>query len=155
MTNIRARGSVRFLADDFGARFSHYANMSKRKRSARTLERLEEMKQASGWYAAAWRDFKNLTLEELADELGTGKSVVSELESGAPKRDGKPPARYNRDWADKFAKALGTTPGHIIDVNPFTANDEFFREWAGDLASLDDAGRDAVVSLLKALKRTG
>ena len=43
----------------------------------------EALREASGWYAAAWRDFKKITQQELADEVGSSRGQVSDLETGS------------------------------------------------------------------------
>lgn len=98
--------------------------MAKRARAPR-LEKHEEFKERSGWYLAAWRDFRGLSLEELAEEVGTSKGQISDLETGAEKKGTKQNARYNRDWVESLARALDTTPGFLIDVNPYRVDDAF------------------------------
>lgn len=102
--------------------------MAKRPRKPR-LDLYEAMRDASGWYLAAWRDFRGLTLEDLADEAGTSKGMVSDLETGARNSKGQIAQRFNRDWLDKFSAALGVRRGHLIDVNPY-AVDEQETAWA-------------------------
>lgn len=104
------KGRVRNTHADNRVRLSQHANMAKRDLGPVDYEALRE---ASGWYAAAWRDFKKITQQELADEVGSSRGQVSDLETGAK-------TRYNRDWVKKFSDALGVRPGFLIDVNPFT-----------------------------------
>jgi len=89
---------------------SHNANMAKRDLGPVDYEALRE---ASGWYAAAWRDYRKITQQELADEISSSRGQVSDLETGAK-------TRFNRDWVKKFSEALRVRPGFLIDVNPFT-----------------------------------
>lgn len=98
--------------------------MSKRLRKPRSQEQLAEYREKSGWWLAAWRDFKGLSLEELADEVGTSKGVVSDLETGALRSNGKPAQRYNKDDVPRFAAALGIPQGYLFDVNPYTVDVE-------------------------------
>ena len=107
--HVRKR-RVRNTHADIRVRLSQHANMAKRDLGPVDYEALRE---ASGWYAAAWRDFKKITQQELADEVGSSRGQVSDLETGAK-------TRYNRDWVKKFSDALGVRPGFLIDVNPFT-----------------------------------
>lgn len=76
-------------------------------------------KEASGWYLAAWRDFVGMTLEELAEQVGTSKGVVSDLETGARRSNGALAQRFNKDDVERFARALSTTGGDLLDTNPF------------------------------------
>lgn len=98
--------------------------MANRKRQPR-IEKHEDFKVKSGWYLAAWRDFRNLSLEELAEEVGTSKGQISDLETGATKGGTKQSARYNRDWVESLARALQTTPGFLLDVNPYSVDETF------------------------------
>lgn len=107
--HVRKR-RVRNMHADNRRGLSQHANMAKRDLGPVDYEALRE---ASGWYAAAWRDFKKITQQELADEVGSSRGQVSDLETGAK-------TRYNRDWVKKFSDALGVRPGFLIDVNPFT-----------------------------------
>lgn len=128
--------------------------MARRPRKPR-LDQYEAFKKASGWYLAAWRDHRGLTLEELAAEVDITKGMVSDFETGALKSNGTQAQRFNRDWVDKFAKALGTTGGYLIDINPF--GDESKLVAIADVyRRLSDADREVAVSLVSALlARTG
>jgi transcriptional regulator with XRE-family HTH domain len=106
---------------------------------------------ASGWWLAAWRDYRGLTLEELADELGRTKGYVSDIETGAA-RSGRPATRFNRDTIDQMAKALSTTGGRLIDVNPFEM-DERTDQIESIFRDLDQASRDAVIQMAQTLQR--
>jgi predicted transcriptional regulator len=109
---------------------------------------------ASGWYLAAWRDYRGLTLDELAAEIGSSKGYVSDLETGAARPD-RPIRRFNRDIVDSVAKAIGTTGGRLIDVNPYQI-DHDADQFDAALRSLDDTGRQAVLQLAATLSgKTG
>lgn len=100
---------VRNAPADKRSAFSHNANMARKAEGPTDYEALRE---ASGWFAAAWRDYRGLKQQELADEIGTSRGQISDLETGAK-------TRFNRDWVEKFSKALDVRPGRLIDVNPF------------------------------------
>lgn len=70
------------------------------------------LQQRTGWFLAAWRDYRGMTLEKLAAEVETTKGQISALESGRP-------AQYNREWVEKFSLALKCDPHELIGVNPF------------------------------------
>jgi transcriptional regulator with XRE-family HTH domain len=152
MTNHSARANVRGLLNDISPRGSHNANMAKRPRKPR-LDQYEAFRQASGWWVAAWRDYRGLTQDELAAEVGITKGMVSDLESGAIRGNNDKGARFNRDWLDKFSKALGTTGGYLIDVNPF-ATDKGLLAW-GDLYQglqrLSDDDQEFTVGMVRDL----
>ena len=115
--------------------------MAMKPRKAR-LDLYPQYREASGWWLAAWRDYRNLTLEEMAEELGMSKGYVSDLETGA-QRGSRPPTRFNRDTLQAVAKAVGTTGGRLIDLNPFDL-DERVGEIEEIFLRLDDHERDAL-----------
>lgn len=126
-------------------KISHNANMAKKATGPTDYEAL---RLSSGWYAAAWRDFRGITQQDLADEIGSSRGQISDLETGAK-------TRFNRDWVEKFGKALNVTGGRLIDVNPFTLNQDADR-FDDALKALDEKGRNAVYQLAATLSgRTG
>lgn len=58
----------------------------------------------------AWRTFRGMTQLELAAELDTKSSIISELESGRIPLSAK--------WLNKLAPVLGTTAGFLLDHDP-------------------------------------
>lgn len=81
------------------------------------VEKFEGLKKRSGWYLAAWRHYRNLTLQDVADETGLSRSYISELESGKE--------RYNRDTHAAMSKALGVSLGFLIDINPYRVTEGY------------------------------
>ena len=126
--------------------------MSGRVRNARTVEQLEEYRSASGWYLAAWRDFRGLTLESLASELGSTKGYVSDLETGV-RRNGRPATRYNRDLVDSISALLGITGGHLLDLNPYRERDDKMK-LTDMMASMAPANIKALIQISKVLDET-
>lgn len=124
--------------------------MARRYEKQHSIEHYEALRRASGWYLQAWRHKRNLTLEELAEEVGTSRGQVSDLETGAAKKD-RPPTRFNRDWIEKMSKALDVSGGHLIDINPFLPQDPLtaVRE---RYEALDERGRQDALRLMDALK---
>lgn len=110
-----------------------------------------QYRETSGWWLAAWRDYRGLTLEDLADELGMSKGYVSDLETGAT-RGSRPPTRFNRDTVQAVAKAVGTTGGRLLDVNPYDV-DERSVEIESIFRDLDDPSRDALIQMAETLRR--
>lgn len=123
----------------------------KRKRTAREMEILEDLRRTSGWYLAAWRDYKQLTLDELGAEMGEAKGRLSELETGKPDKNGVP-RRYNRDLLDKAAAALNIAPGWLLDVNPFAA-DQTWMKIQEQLRQLGEADLQTVLRLVEAMPK--
>lgn len=72
-------------------------------------------------YLKQWREKAKLSQEELADKIGTTKSVISLLENEKRPLSAK--------WLRKLAEALDTTPGRILDVNPDEANADVLDIW--------------------------
>lgn len=114
----------------------------------------EDYRARSGWYLAAWRDIKGLTLEDLAAELGRSRGYISDLETGAV-RPPRAATRFNRDLIEQVAKVVGTTGGRLIDVNPFELDEQMDRLDAA-IARLDHAGRAAILNMAESwAARTG
>lgn len=117
--------------------------MGARKPKVWPKEHYDALRKASGWYLQAWRHYRNLTAQELADEAGTSKGVISDHEQGKG-------ARFNRDTLETYARALGTTPGFLIDHNPFLM-DEAFTAITEGAGRLGDEDRKTVADLVKRL----
>ncbi len=58
----------------------------------------------------AWRKFRRLTLEEVAEKADTTKAVIQQLETGR--------LTLSYKWLLRIAPVLGTTPGFLLDHNP-------------------------------------
>lgn len=149
--HLGKRDVRRWLNDDLLI-VSHNANMAKRKGRH---DLYDQYRAASGWYLAAWRDFKGLTLEALAEEIGSSKGYVSDLETGAARPD-RPIRRFNRDLVESMSKALGTTGGRLIDVNPFEIDAEA-DQFGAIMRGLDPTQREALINLASNMgaNRTG
>lgn len=117
--------------------------MAKRPRKPR-LDKHAAYREASGWWLAAWRDWATLSLEELAEEMGTSKGQLSDLETGAGS------SRYNRDWVEKAVNALKIPQGYLFDVNPFTA-DPTFERMVQAYRGLDEDGQSTAAQMVEVL----
>jgi transcriptional regulator with XRE-family HTH domain len=93
-------------------------------RSPKSPEAYDKLRQESGWYLAAWRAHRNLTLETLAVAMETSRGQISDLENGATNKKGVQ-TRYNRDWLEKACAALEVAAGDLIDTNPFREEPRF------------------------------
>ncbi|WP_310498317.1 helix-turn-helix transcriptional regulator [Sandarakinorhabdus sp.] len=68
-----------------------------------------------------WRDFRKLTQEDLAHAAGTTASVVSMLENGERQLSAK--------WLRRLAPCLETTPGLLLDHNPYDLDASILEIW--------------------------
>lgn len=96
-----------------------------------------------GNYLRQWRQFKGLTQEQLADKVGTTKAVISLLETEQRPLSSK--------WLRKFAEALGTTPGRILDIDPESDSAEMLDFWDHNLRKED---RARAIRVLRSLTGT-
>lgn len=97
--------------NDAGCAVVDYANMAKaKKKQAKPRNHLRE-----------WRKFRHLTQEQLAEKVGTDKSVISLLESSARGLSDK--------WAHRLAPLLGTSPGYLLDHDPANLPTGFIDLW--------------------------
>lgn len=128
----------------------HTFSMARRPRSNRSAL-YEGYRKDSGWWLAAWRDFKNLTLTDLAADLGRSVGYVSDLETGAH-RPGRAPSRFNKDIVEEVSQALGVPPGRLLDVNPFEW-DERQHQLAEIFGRLDEGDRAAIFQMAERLDK--
>lgn len=88
----------------------------------------------------AWREFRQMSQEVLADKVGTTASQISMLETGERGLSAK--------WLRKLAPILGTTPGHLLDHDPATIDNDVFDIWVG----IDRRDRAQALRVLKTFK---
>jgi transcriptional regulator with XRE-family HTH domain len=70
----------------------------------------------------AWREFRKMTQEQLAEAIGTTGAVISLLESGD--------RSLSLKWLLRIAPALRTTPGILLDHDPNTLDTDVLEIWA-------------------------
>ena len=88
----------------------------------------------------AWREFRKLSQEELAAKLDTTASQISMLETGERGLSAK--------WLRRLAPVLGTTPGHLLDHDPNSIDNDVFDIWVG----IDQRDRQRALSVLRQFK---
>lgn len=100
-------------------------------------------------YLKQWREHAKgadgkspMTQEELADKVGTTKSVISLLENEKRPLSAK--------WLRKFADALGTTPGRILDIDPDGDDAQMANAWD----ELNKRDRPRALRVLRSLTGT-
>lgn len=101
---------------------------------------VEVDKNAGPNHLAAWREFRKLTQEQLAEKVDTTPSQISMLETGD--------RGLSTKWLRRLAPALGTTPGHLLDHDPTTIDNDVFDIWM----EIDKRDRAAALRMLRALK---
>lgn len=70
----------------------------------------------------AWREFRDMSQQQLADAVGTTQHQVAYLESGERGLSAK--------WLRKLAGALDTTVGMILDHDPRELDSDIVEIWA-------------------------
>lgn len=90
-----------------------------------------------------WRKHSRMTQQELADAIGTTKSVISDLERGE--------LQLSPKWLRRLAPVLKTQPGHILDHDPETLDSDIIDIWA----HIDDRDREQAIRVLRSFVRTG
>lgn len=84
-----------------------------------------------------------MTQQELADAVGTTKSVISDLERGVVQLSDK--------WLRRLAPVLKTTPGWLLDHDPANLDDDLIDAWA----EVEVADRPRAIAILRTLGKTG
>lgn len=70
----------------------------------------------------AWREFRQMSQEELADKVDTAKGVISLLENNKRPLSDK--------WLYRLASALDTRAGFILDFDPNDLDTRMLEAWA-------------------------
>jgi transcriptional regulator with XRE-family HTH domain len=109
----------------------------------RELAYIPDMPDGDRNYLKAWREFREMTQEELADKVGTTKAVISLLENEKRPLSSK--------WLRKLAEALGTQPGHILDHDPADLDSDIIDIWS----RIDERDRDQAARVLRSFVKTG
>lgn len=126
MPNQSASLKVGYTRNDFLGVAAHGSAMAKQFKPRTEIEHVV-LRDASGWWLAAWRDYRGLTGEALGERLGeidgkpVSKGQISALEKGS---SGKRAVRWNRTWVETLAEALETTPQDLIGTNPYQRDRE-------------------------------
>jgi transcriptional regulator with XRE-family HTH domain len=87
----------------------------------------------------AWRKFRGLTQEQLAEMIGYDRTVVSKIERGS--------VQYTQGFLEKAAEILQCTPGELISRDP-TASAQVLDIWHHIL----ERDRSRALDVLKAFK---
>lgn len=94
-------------------------------------------------YLRAWREFRKLTQQELAEKVDTNANMIGYLESGERGLSAK--------WLRRLAPALDTTPGMILDHDPHELDSDIIDIWVH--ASRRE--RSQISEIAKTLVKTG
>jgi transcriptional regulator with XRE-family HTH domain len=94
-------------------------------------------------YLKEWREFREMTQDELADVVGTSKSVISDLERGR--------LRLSDKWLRRLAPALRTNAGHILDSDPNDIDTDILDIWA----AIDERDKATALRVLESFRKTG
>ena len=97
-------------------------------------------KNAGPNHLRAWREFRQMSQEELAAKVETSASVISMLELGERGLSAK--------WLRRPAPALNTTPGYLLDHNPEDLPTDIIDIWS----HIAEPDRDTARRMLEVLK---
>ncbi|MEO1552675.1 MAG: helix-turn-helix transcriptional regulator [Pseudomonadota bacterium] len=93
----------------------------------------------------AWREFRKLTQEELAEKVGTTAAVISLLENGQ--------RGLSATWLHRFAPHLRVSPGFLLDHSPGDLTTDMLEAWASVPAA--DQGKALAALQRYALAKKG
>lgn len=94
-------------------------------------------------FLKAWREFRKLTQQELADRVDTNANMIGYLESGERGLSAK--------WLRRLAPALDTTPGMLLDHDPAELDSDVIDIWA----HADRRQKSQISEIAKTIVRTG
>jgi len=93
-------------------------------------------------FVKQWREFRNLTQEQLAERAGMSVGNISQLERGLQ--------GYSMQGLEALSQALNCEPGHLFMVDP-TRDEAIWSIWE----RAGEAERKQIVELAKVVLRTG
>lgn len=108
-----------------------------------TLPMADNDKNGGPNFLKAWREFRHLTQQELADLVDTNANMIGYLESGERGLSAK--------WLRKLAPALDTTAGMLLDHDPAQLDSDVIDIWAHAGAR----ERRQISDIAKTIVRTG
>lgn len=91
----------------------------------------------------AWREYRKLSQQELADKIGTSHQIIGYLERGRTQLSAK--------WLRKLAPALDTTPGMMLDHAPDDLGADIIDIWT----HASKRERKQITDVAMAIVRTG
>lgn len=94
-------------------------------------------------FLKAWREFRKLTQQQLAELVDTNANMIGYLESGERGLSAK--------WLRKLAPALDTTPGMLLDHDPAELDSDIIDIWA----HADRRQQRQLTDIAKTLIKTG
>lgn len=107
------------------------------------IARMDGNKNGGPNYLRAWREFRKLSRDQLAEKVGTNTNMILYLETGERGLSAK--------WLRRLAPALDTTPGMILDHDPNDLDSDVIDIWA----RAGDRERRQISEIAKTLLRTG
>lgn len=91
----------------------------------------------------AWRKFRHMTLDEVAEKIDTTKAVVQQLEVGR--------MSLSHKWLVRLAPVYETTPGMLLDHDPNDLPTAVLETWA----AIPAADQPKALEMLRVFKGTG
>ncbi len=93
-------------------------------------------------YIKAWRKYRGLTQEQLAERIGIARSYLTKIERGT--------RRYDQPFLEAAAEALRCGPGDIITRDP-SEPEGIWSIWD----TLSPHQRQQAVAVIRAIRATG
>lgn len=94
-------------------------------------------------HLAEWREYRKMTQAKLAEAVGTNANMISMLENSERGLSAK--------WLRRLAPVLDTTPGMLLDHNPFDLSADIVDIWT----RADLRQRGQLTDIAKTLLRSG
>ena len=104
---------------------------------------METNKNGGPNFLRAWRAYRDLTQEQLAELVGTNANMIGYLESGERGLSAK--------WLRRLAPSLDTTPGMILDHDPHDLDADVLDIWA----HADRRQQRQISEIARTIVRTG
>lgn len=134
IANVFATPEIRIIGNAYSPAISQNADMSK-----------SDDKNGGPNHLRAWMRFRGVNGQQLADKLGgtTTPGMVSDLANSNRALSAK--------WLRRLADALNTTPGLLLDHDPYELPSDILDIWG----KATDTQKRQLVDVAKAIVRTG
>lgn len=107
------------------------------------IARMGDEKNGGPNHLRAWRLFRMMTLEELAELVGTNANMIGYLESGDRGLSAK--------WLRRLAEPLRTTPGLLLDNDP----NDLDSDVVDIFVNANSQQKRQILEIAKTITRTG